>query len=276
MRNFLIRTASGILFFGAILLALFIDPLIFAALFSIFIGLMMWEYFRLSIPDSYKTGKILSLITGLSIFLLVFFHQYRGLDLKYLYLIVLPILLIFISLLYKKPKESYELHPWLISAIVYIALPITMYNVIIFDTDGLFNGRLLFGLFILQWTYDVGAYIFGTLFGQKNGHRLFPSISPKKSWEGVAGGLLTTLAVVIILFYTGLSPISLTHSLIIALIVSIFATFGDLCESQIKRNFGVKDSGKIMPGHGGILDRLDGAIMAIPAAIVYIKVFGLL
>ena len=276
MNNFVVRSISGIVYLAAILLSLTIHPLIFAFLFAVFIFMMMREYFALSIPDSFKAGKVLSIVSGLSIFCITFFHYYRGLDLKFLLLSLLPILFIFISVLYKNSKEEYNFHPWLISAIIYIALPISLYNSIIFDSAGEFTGWLLLGLFIIQWLYDIGAYIFGTAFGQVNGHRLFQSISPKKSWEGVAGGFTLTIIAVIILSLTKLSPFSLIHSIIIAIIISLFGTLGDLVESQIKRNFGVKDSGNIMPGHGGMLDRLDSALISIPAAIIYIKLLGLI
>ena len=276
MNNFILRSISGIVYLAAILLSLTIHPLIFALLFAVFIFMMMREYFALSIPNSFKTGKVLSIISGLSIFCVTFFHYYKGLDLKFLLLSLLPILFIFISVLYKNNKEEYNLHPWLISAIIYIALPVSLYNSIIFDSAGEFSGWLLLGLFIIQWLYDIGAYIFGTAFGQVNGHRLFPSISPKKSWEGVIGGSLITIIAAIILSLIGLSPFSTTHSILIAVIISLFGTLGDLVESQIKRNFGVKDSGNIMPGHGGMLDRLDSALISIPVAIIYIRLLDLI
>ena len=114
------------------------------------------------------------------------------------------------------------------------------------------------------------------LFGQKNGHKLFPSISPKKSWEGFFGGLFCALIFAIIIYYTGLIDIALIHTILIALIINLFGVLGDLAESQFKRNFGVKDSGSLMPGHGGLLDRFDGALLSFPVAVMYIKLFSLI
>lgn len=128
---------------------------------------------------------------------------------------------------------------------------------------------------IILWSSDVGAYIFGMTFGQKHGHKLFPSISPKKSWEGYWGSLFTSLLAGYLLYRFSLLPTGIAHALVIALIINIFGTLGDLAESQLKRHFGVKDAGKIMPGHGGLLDRFDGAILSFPVAIAYLMIFVL-
>ena len=122
----------------------------------------------------------------------------------------------------------------------------------------------------------VGAYLFGRAFGQKNGHKLFPSVSPKKSWEGYIGSLFVSAVVAFYLAKFDVLPFKMIHSVILALIINVFGTLGDLVESQLKRNFDVKDSGKIMPGHGGLLDRFDGALIAFPMAIAYIYIFGLI
>ena len=123
---------------------------------------------------------------------------------------------------------------------------------------------------IIIWSSDVGAYLFGMAFGQKHGHKLFPSISPKKSWEGYFGGLALSLAAGWCVGYFSMVDYPWYHCLILALLVNISSTIGDLVESQLKRNFGVKDAGSIMPGHGGLLDRFDGALLAFPVSVLYI------
>lgn len=188
--------------------------------------------------------------------------------------VALPVSLILITLLWK--KENYTLYPYLLSSIVYIALPFTMLNLLAFDYAGRFNGVIVLALFIILWASDVGAYIFGMLFGQKNGHKLFPSISPKKSWEGYIGSLFVSAVVGFYLSKFDLLPFRFAPSIILAVIINVFATLGDLVESQLKRQFDVKDSGKIMPGHGGLLDRFDGALIAFPVAIAYIYIFRLI
>ena len=136
-----------------------------------------------------------------------------------------------------------------------------------------FRGGILLGFFIILWASDVGAYCFGCTMGRM-GPRLFPSVSPKKSWIGSIGGTACAIgAAALIHSFTELFPFSSADSLIIGALISIGGGFGDLVESQLKRNFGVKDSGSIMPGHGGMLDRFDGALIGFPMAIIYLEFF---
>jgi phosphatidate cytidylyltransferase len=122
----------------------------------------------------------------------------------------------------------------------------------------------------------VGAYVSGMLFGQNGKHKLFPSISPKKSWEGFIGGLLIALVTGYVLWLVDMLPYALVHVLVISLLIAVFGVFGDLVESMLKRSVGVKDSGHIMPGHGGLLDRFDAALFALPVTLFYMKIFSLL
>ena len=276
MNNTVVRTISGTIFLAITTGALLTSPVIFAFVMLFAIALMMAEYIQLGVEKSYKTARVLSIISGLLVYLFVFLYKGYGLDLKYLYLISLPVSGIFISLLYEKNGESYKKHPFLICAILYAALPFTLTSFIIFDDQEQYQPILLLSLFILTWASDVGAYVIGMLFGQKGGHKLFPSISPKKSWEGFVGGLLFAITAAILLYYFKLIDFSLIHIISISLIINLFGVLGDLIESQFKRNFGVKDSGKLMPGHGGLLDRLDGTLISFPIAIAYIKLFSLI
>ena len=146
----------------------------------------------------------------------------------------------------------------------------SLFNFMVFHPERGFQGIRLLALFIMLWASDVGGYIIGMTFGQKKGHKLFPRISPKKSWEGFIGSIVfAQLAALVVYFWNPLS-LTLMHYVILALIISVLGVFGDLIESVMKRNFGVKDTGTIMPGHGGLLDRFDGALLAFPIAIVYV------
>ncbi len=290
MKDLLIRTISGIAFIIIIIGAILWSPVSYVAIMCLILTGMMYEFLSISLKGSRMAGTILTIATGIAIFLFLFFINGYGMQPLYLILSLIPVLFIFISGLYVKEynihKEirtpegeirmednGYERSPFLLSSLLYIAVPLSMCNLIVFDPEGNYSGTLLLSLFIILWAADVGAYCFGTLFGQKNGHRLFPSVSPKKSWEGFWGGLLCAILAGIILNYTGLLYITLLHSIILALLIGIFGVFGDLVESQLKRNFGVKDSGRIMPGHGGMLDRFDGALLAFPIAVIYLKFF---
>lgn len=142
---------------------------------------------------------------------------------------------------------------------------------------GEFSGKLLLAFFIMIWSSDVGAFCVGSLLGQKAGSRkLAPSISPNKSWVGFWGGLVFTVAAGVILHYTGMLAFPVVHCVVLAVIVHCFGVCGDLMESALKRYCGVKDSGNLIPGHGGLLDRFDSTLLAVPAGALYLFVFRLL
>ena len=275
MKNLLIRTASGIVFLAIFLLALLWNPIVFCIIFSAVVLIMLGEYLNITLDKSQTGIKTLTVITGVAFFVLMFLNRGYGLMWEWLMIIPIMIVIIYCLILFGKDKEHYRNTPFAIASLLYIALPFALTNIIAFDPEGNFDGKILLAVMIIIWSSDVGAYVFGMLFGQKHGHKLCPSISPKKSWEGYFGGLFTSLLAGYILYVTGLIRLPLIHSLILSLIVNITGTFGDLAESQLKRNFGVKDAGKIMPGHGGLLDRFDGALFAFPAAVLYIVLISL-
>jgi phosphatidate cytidylyltransferase len=143
--------------------------------------------------------------------------------------------------------------------------------------EGNYDYRIFLALFIFLWSNDVGAYCFGMMFGRKGKHKLFERISPKKSWEGFFGGIIVSLLAALVLssVWGERYIFNQIHWFALALIVSLSGSFGDLAESMLKRSAGVKDSGKIMPGHGGILDRFDSALFAFPFALTYIYLFNI-
>ena len=152
----------------------------------------------------------------------------------------------------------------------YVALPVALLNSIMSITAP----RLLLGMFMFIWLYDTGAYCFGMTLGR---HRLFERISPKKSWEGVLGGIVACIAGAYVThtwFDEFFQVPELTTWVGLSVVVAVFSTFGDLVESLIKRTVGVKDSGNIMPGHGGILDRIDSLLLVSPAVLIYLLLIG--
>jgi phosphatidate cytidylyltransferase len=182
-----------------------------------------------------------------------------------------------INSLYVKDKSRFDKFANLYTAILYIAVPWSMLNFAVFSPDCVFNGKLLLCFFCIIWGSDVGAYCFGMALGQKFGKKLFPSISPKKSWVGFWGGMVTAVAVSIILYYAGIFPLNagkqifnLINCIAIAVLLDVAGVYGDLIESQWKRHYEVKDSGTLIPGHGGLLDRFDSALIAIPIGIIYL------
>lgn len=196
-------------------------------------------------------------------FVLRFFTQDFNFDISDL--LAIGLIAIACVTLFKSSKELYFDNGKFIFTIVYTALPfgfalgLPKYS----RLDNSFSPTV-FLLFILIFSSDSFAYVFGRLFGK---HKMAPKISPKKTWEGYAGGVLCTLILgAIIEFYF---PEISGNWIIIGFLVSIFAPLGDLVESQLKRNFGVKDSGNIIPGHGGVLDRLDSFIICAPIVYLY-------
>lgn len=270
MRNFLTRTASAIVFAALFLAGLLWHPIAFAVIFSAAIAIMTHEYLKITLGNKEIVAQVISVLTNLLLFILFFLMEGYGMNPKLLLIIPVMVMFILLSALYCKDPDGYKALPFSISSVLYISLPFALTNFITFNSKGEFNGVILLCIMAIIWASDVGAYIFGIAFGQKNGHKLFPSISPKKSWEGYFGGLFVSLLAGYALYKLNLIHYSLIDVIILSLIINITSTFGDLAESQLKRNFGVKDSGKIMPGHGGLLDRFDGALFAFPAAVAYI------
>lgn len=282
MNNTIVRSLSGAIFLIIMTGSLLWNPVVFGIIMLLAVVVMMWEYLTISLSGEFQKGKILSVITGITLFVLLFLDSAYGIDNRYHYLTVLPAALLLSSFIFERDKkgevisEGYERAFFTVTAIVYIALPFALAVTTLFDADYSYNPNMLLSLFILLWSSDVGAYVFGMTFGQKNGHKLCPAISPKKSWEGFWGGVGTTITSALIIHLTGLLSIGLVHILIVAVIVSVFGVLGDLAESLFKRNFAVKDSGRILPGHGGLLDRFDGALIAFPVAIAYLRFFCLI
>ena len=181
-----------------------------------------------------------------------------------------PVFILMINSLYVKDKSRFDKFANLYTAILYISVPWSLLNFAVFNAAGEFNGLLLLCFFCIIWGSDVGAYIFGITLGQKYGRKLFPSISPKKSWIGFWGGLFTSVGVAVVLRLAGLFNFDMIHCIAMAILLCVTGVYGDLIESQWKRHYNVKDSGNIIPGHGGLLDRFDSALIAIPIGIIYL------
>ena len=275
MKNLLTRTLSGAVFLALFLTAMLWHPAAYGVIFMITVFIIMLEYLNITVGSKEKTASILAVITALLAFMLFFFHAGFGLDGKWLLILPVMVTLIATAILFCKESDAYRTTPFILTSLVYIALPFALTNLIVFTPDGGFNGRVLLAVMTIIWSSDVGAYLSGMAFGQRHGHKLFPSISPKKSWEGYFGGLFLSLAAGWCVGYFSMVDYPWYHCLILALLVNISSTIGDLVESQLKRNFGVKDAGSIMPGHGGLLDRFDGALLAFPVSVLYITLSGL-
>ena len=223
-----------------------------------------------------RINKMINMLGGAYLFFAFAFFFLTGESYVFIFYSFL-IMYLMISELYK--KQEHPLHNWAYSMLsqLYIGLPFAMLNILAFHTGGQetdsvsYNPILPLSVFIFIWLNDTGAYCIGTLWGK---HRLFERISPKKSWEGSIGGGIVALASAFVLaHFFPFMPTAKWAGL--ALVVILFGTWGDLTESLFKRNLNIKDSGTILPGHGGLLDRFDSALMAIPAAVIYLYAISL-
>ena len=178
-------------------------------------------------------------------------------------------LIILITSLYDKAEKSFQTSSNLIFALIYIALPFILFMQIPFMIDGTYKFSLPLGVLLFLWAGDTGAYFVGKSFGKT---KLFERISPKKTWEGAFGGLLFVLAMAYGVSHL-FNHLEIIQWLTIGVITFVFGAFGDLVESLFKRNIGIKDSGRLIPGHGGFLDRFDGLLLAAPMVYIYLKLF---
>lgn len=275
INNFIKRAITGVLFVAILVGCILYNPLSFGILFTIISALTIYEFGQLvnMRVEGAKINKIIAMLGGAYLFLAIMGFctnaSQKGSSIFIPY--VLLLLYMMISELYLK-KENPVLN-WAYSMLsqLYIGLPFAMLNILAFHNNPeyssvSYNPILPLSIFIFLWMNDTGAYCIGSLIGK---HRLFERISPKKSWEGSIGGGIVAIGVSFILahYFPFMSMLEWAG---LALVVVIFGTWGDLTESLFKRQLHVKDSGNILPGHGGMLDRFDSALMAIPAAVVYL------
>ena len=276
MNNLIKRTISG-LAFGLVMLAAFLtNRYVFGAIMLFAQVVMMREFLKMTCGNDYRYSQILSILSGAILFVLVYLYKAFDFPGKLVMLAIIPIFILMINSLYVKDKSHFDKFANLYTAILYIAVPWSLLNFAAFGPEG-FNGKLILCFFAIIWGSDVGAYCFGMALGQKYGKKLFPSISPKKSWIGFWGGMATSIGVSVALYYTGIFPLdagaklfNLVHCIVIAILLDVAGVYGDLIESQWKRHYNVKDSGILIPGHGGLLDRFDSALIAIPVGIIYL------
>ena len=276
MNNFIKRALSGVVFVGVMLAALLLNKYIFGAVMALSLVVMMKEFLKMTCGKDYWFSQILSILAGTTLFVLV--YLYRGFNFpgRLVILAFIPVFLLMVNSLYVKDKTRFDKFSNLYTAVLYIAVPWSLLNFAVFDGCGAFNGVLLLSFFVIIWGSDVGAYMFGITLGQRYGKKLFPSISPKKSWIGFWGGMAMAIALAVGLHYLGMLPFDLPHCIAMSVLLNVTGVYGDLIESQWKRHYEVKDSGNLIPGHGGLLDRFDSALIAIPIGIIYLVVINVL
>lgn len=266
--NIVVRILAGAVFVGLLLGGIIINQYTYVVIISLITTFALYEFYGL-MENTAKVPviKTWNILGGFFLFLggYAYFAGIAGVAAFTPYLIYL--LVLFISELYLKRQNPIQSLAYSVFGQMYIAVPFALVNYLVFAYErGTYHFVYILALFVFIWVNDSFAYLTGMAFGK---HRLFERISPKKSWEGFIGGAAFSIASSLIFahFYPNLS---LVAWLGFAAVVVAFGTWGDLFESLIKRTLGVKDSGNMIPGHGGILDRFDSTIFAIPAVSVYL------
>ena len=277
MHNFIVRAITGVLFV-AVLVCSFLRPQAMVLLFALITGLSVWEFTGLvNERAGVMVNRLISTVAGVYLFLSMagFCSELTPSAVFVPYLV--SIIYLMVAELYLKNEDP--IHDWAYTmmAQLYVALPLSLLNTLAFHTAPqgfvVYDAALPLSVFVFLWMNDTGAYLCGSLLGK---HKLFPRISPGKSWEGSIGGGILVMAVAMLVWYLtdqyqlnmlGLTAIEWVG---LGLTVVVFGTWGDLVESLLKRTLGIKDSGNILPGHGGMLDRFDSSLLAIPAAVVYL------
>lgn len=276
MKNLILRTLSGILVIGAVVASLLLGKFFFAALMIVLTLCIMAEFFRMTMGTEYRFSQYLAMFAAVTLFALTFLYTGFRLPGRLVMLAFIPIFVIMVNSLYVRDKTDFGKFAFVYTALLYIAIPMTLTNFAVFKFNGQYDGTLLLCFFGIIWASDVGAYLLGITLGQKYGKKLFPEISPKKSWIGFWGGFVLAIGVAVALHYAGFFNYPLHHCIIMAAVMNVAGVYGDLVESQWKRHYAIKDSGTAIPGHGGIWDRFDSALMALPAGVIYLVVLNIL
>ncbi len=271
------RTIFGVLFLAVMLGGLLFHEILYTILFAFITFVMLKEFYSMTMGEAYKQSQRSATVGGVIFFLSANSYFFGGFHLTSL--VGMGLLVIFLlmveSIFTYKENDEFLKTGYLYAGLLYIGLPLALSNAVVFRT-GEFSGLLMVAFFCIIWASDVGAYCFGMLLGQKSwSKKMCPAISPKKSWAGFWGGMLMAMLAGAILYWTGLFAFPIWHCLIVSALMHVTGVLGDLFESLWKRSTGVKDSGNLIPGHGGLMDRFDSALFAIPTGFFYLLIFGL-
>lgn len=240
--------------------------------FAIFLGIVvlaLLEFYKLAGLDGMVPQKYFGTFCGGMIYVLSFLIESGKIPFQYYYLIFPIVSFVYMIKLYKKfERKPFTNIAYTFLGIFYVAIPFSLLNIAVFDEAG-YHFEVILGCLLILWASDTGAYFAGTFFGKR---KLFERISPKKSWEGFFGG-----AALALLFAFGVSKyldyLDTVQWLVVAVIIIVAGTFGDLIESLLKRSIEIKDSGTTLPGHGGFLDRFDGLLISAPFIVAYLEIF---
>ncbi len=278
MKNFVTRTLTAIGIVAVQVLCTYLSPLSLAALFLLLTALTVNEFIKIISQQSEVSVSRPIVIAGSCYLFFAFWLNSltRGESLVVFFPYLVFLLYCYIKELFSKHTNPIADLGAIMLSQMYVVLPLSLINVLAFTPFECYHSEapyyaITLAIYIFIWVNDTGAYLSGITLGR---HKMFPRISPKKSWEGAVGGALATIgsAFIVAHFYTFME---LWQWIGMALVVVVFGTFGDLTESMMKRQLDIKDSGHILPGHGGFLDRLDSMLFAIPAVVAYLLALAL-
>lgn len=267
MSNLFVRAVAGILFSVAVVASFLTGPWFAGFLFLFFSVIGVHELYRLSHNlGDYKPSEFIGIVIGSLIHLITLWIVFEDKSAS-LFWLLLPVFVLLLSTQLIKLRQNALINMAITSlGWLYVSIPFALIVALSMIT-GQYSYELPIGFFLILWANDTGAYFTGKAFGKR---KLYPSVSPNKTWEGLLGGVI--LAIVA---GWGLSQffivVETQHWVTIGLIVAIFGNIGDLFESHLKRTSGIKDSGTIIPGHGGVLDRFDGMLFSLPVVWVYLQ-----
>jgi phosphatidate cytidylyltransferase len=270
MNNFWQRTFTGAVYVAAVIFsALWGNWTWFIFLFAVNL-FALHEFYKLMLPDKSWLEQYIGVIAG-SVINVMFIFIIRGdLSVYWCYHLVPVFLVLFIIKLFENSGHEFETLAYQVFGLIYICLPLSVLAGFGYFNATVYSPYIALGFFILQWTSDTGAYLAGKSLGR---HLLFERISPKKTIEGSIGGIILTIAMALLLSHFW-DDLDRRDWVMTGIIISVFGTFGDLFESLMKRRIGIKDSGTILPGHGGVLDRFDSIFLSAPAVYFYLVFTG--
>lgn len=279
MSTLIKRSITGIIFVSVSVLLILLNHWSFLAFLIITDAWLKYEFYRIVKNDESRPLSISGFATGFLAIATLFFIIKFDSEPALLWICMLPALFIFVEELFRSEKNPLRNVAYTFLSLIYITLPLIIAMLIVFGkTTSLignvtnFQPEILIGILALIWIFDSMAYVVGVPLGR---HRLYERISPKKSWEGTIGGTVFTITAGFFI-HNFISGLNSSDWVVIAVLVVVFGTIGDLIESQMKRSINVKDSGITLPGHGGLLDRFDSFIFTLPWVYVYLIIKGLL
>jgi phosphatidate cytidylyltransferase len=266
-KNLIQRTVSGTIYVVLIVVSILWSSYSFALFFALAMSLAMNEFVHLTNKvGEVEVNRVISIVGALLLFGCSFFNASFSIPFVIFSVYGLYLLIAFIAELFRKKNHPINNWAYFFLGQIYIALPFSLLNFILFISG--YQPFILLALFITIWINDTGAYLTGMLFGK---HKMFERVSPKKTWEGFAGGAILSVLSSYLLYHF-IPDFSFFQWLVFSELIVVFGTLGDLCESLLKRTLRIKDSGNIIPGHGGMLDRFDSMLIATPVILIYLNI----